>query len=105
MQVKKFRDIVLDFQHSGNQYYNFSSVKEVWNLQTHGRIILLEVSESQGFSCPILGSVSNKYESLFNYVCFDKKKLGELGREISNVSESILMIIEDIKTANWVAKA
>lgn len=83
--MKKFRDIVLDFEHSGNQYYNFSSVKEVWNLQTHGRIILLEISQSgEEFICPILEAASKKYENLFNYVCFGKDKSGELGKDLKN---------------------
>ena len=43
-EVKKSRDMMLDFEHKEPSIYNFSTIHQVNNLISHGRMILLEVS-------------------------------------------------------------
>jgi hypothetical protein len=44
--IRKPRDILLDFEHRTSLVYNLSSLKQVNQLISHGRIIVLQISNS-----------------------------------------------------------
>lgn len=44
-QIRKPRDILLDFEHREALIYNITSIKQVEHLVSHGRIIVLQISE------------------------------------------------------------
>jgi hypothetical protein len=53
--IRKPRDILLDFEHKSSVIYNVTNLKQINQLISHGRIILLQVSNlAKGFDCPVL---------------------------------------------------
>lgn len=54
-QIRKPRDILLDFEHREALIYNITNLKQVENILSHGRMIVLQISEeSNSFVCPSL---------------------------------------------------
>ena len=52
LNMKKSRDMVLDFEHRNYTIYNFTTMYQVSNLIAHGRLVVIELStESDSFSC------------------------------------------------------
>lgn len=54
-------------------------MKQINHLMAHGRIIVLQVSQSdEGFLCPALSIPQEKYKVLFNYACLQRSKAAHL---------------------------
>ena len=53
--IRKPRDILLDFEHKSSVIYNVTSLKQINQLISHGRINILQASNSAStYDCPAL---------------------------------------------------
>jgi hypothetical protein len=56
-----------------------STITEINQLMTYGRLIYLQISEEERtFKCSNLEKICKKYSIFFNYICFDKNNIAVL---------------------------
>ncbi len=96
LKLKKYRDIMLDFEHRESPVYNISSLSELNQLMTYGRIIILQISsDAQTYNCPALNEISSKDSVLLQYACFSQSRKIFLEKAGLNVKDESLVYIID----------
>lgn len=88
---------MLDFEHSEIPVYNMSTLSEINQLITHGRVIVFEVSQEIGsYYCPSVTEVHEEYSMMLNYICFSKENVAELHKFGLNVQvKNIIYLIDE----------
>ena len=73
-----------------------SSLSEVNQLITYGRIIVMQVSsEPKTYNCPALKEISAEHSVLLHYVCFTQSKKALLKKAgIAVIDDSLVHIID-----------
>jgi len=101
--VKKNRDILLDFEYGNYTVYEFNTVSEIEYLQTHGRAIILQISENDvNYTCPELEGIAAKYKTLFNYVCYYRAGLKDFKVVGNKIDQQFYFIVNSVGNGTWI---
>ncbi len=73
-----------------------SSLSELNQLMTYGRIIILQISsDARTYDCPALNDIANKHSVMLHYVCFSQSRKIFLEKAGLNVKDESLIHIID----------